>query len=61
LQTKQVKHDDTDSFDGGGLRQSIHPVPESTRSVPNGECFIVFYVKKGFEKKHERKRDVRFI
>ncbi len=63
LQMKQIEHGDTDSFDGGGLRLSIHPLAESRKRVPNGECFLVFYVKEGIEKKYEylKKRGVSFI
>ncbi len=63
LQMKQIEHGETNSFDGGGLRLSIHPLPESRKDLPDGECFLVFYVKKGIEKKHEelKKRGVRFI
>ncbi len=63
LEMKQVEHEDIYSFDGGGLRLSIHPVKDSVGNVPNGECFLVFYVKEGIEEKYEKlkKRGVSFI
>ncbi len=63
LEMKQIEHGDTNSFDGGGLRLSIHPVRDFVEKVPNGECFLVFYVKEGIEEKYERlrKRGVGFI
>ncbi len=54
LQMRQVEHGETNSFDGGGLRLSIHPLPKELDRVPNGECFLVFYVKKGLEEKYEQ-------
>ena len=39
LQMKQIEHGETNSFDGGGLRLSIHPLPKGLERVPNGECF----------------------
>jgi len=63
LQMKQVEHGQIESFDGGGLRLSIHPAPSTMPSVPNGECFIVFYVKNGLEQRCDelRKKGVEFI
>ncbi len=63
LEMKQIEHGDTNSFDGGGLRLSIHPIKDSVGKVPSGECFLVFYVKEGIEEKYEtlKKRGVRFI
>ncbi len=63
LEMKQIEHGDTNSFDGGGLRLSIHPVRDSVEKVPNGECFLVFYVKEGIEEKYEKlkRRGVGFI
>ena len=62
LQMKQIEHGETHSFDGGGLRLSIHPLPKGQERVPNGECFLVFYVKDGLEEKYEqlKKRGVKF-
>ena len=62
LQMKQIEHGETSSFDGGGLRLSIHPLPKALERVPNGECFLVFYVKDGLEEKYEqlKKRGVKF-
>ncbi len=63
LEMKQIEHGDTNSFDGGRLRLSIHPARSSVEKVPNEECFLVFYVKEGIEEKYEklRKRGVSFI
>jgi len=63
LKMKQIEHGETNSFDGGGLRLSIHPARKSVKKVPNGECFLVFYVRKGLEKKYEelKKRGVSFV
>ena len=63
LQMKQIEHGETSSFDGGGVRMSIHPLPEGLERVPNGECFLVFYVKHGLEEKYEqlKKKGVKFI
>lgn len=62
LKMRQIEHGDTNSFDGGGLRLSIHPLPKGLDRVPNGECFLVFYVKSGIEEKYEqlKKRGVKF-
>ena len=62
LQMKQIEHGGTNSFDGGGLRLSIHPLPKGLKQVPNRECFLVFYVKDRLEEKYEqlRKRGARF-
>jgi predicted enzyme related to lactoylglutathione lyase len=62
LQMKQIEHGETNSFDGGGLRLSIHPLPEGMKQVPNGECFLVFYVKDGLEEKCDqlKRRGARF-
>jgi predicted enzyme related to lactoylglutathione lyase len=60
LQMKQIEHGDTQSFDGGGLRLSIHPLPKGKES-PKGECFIVFFVKDSIQEKIDalRKRGVK--
>jgi predicted enzyme related to lactoylglutathione lyase len=62
LHMKQIEHGETNSFDGGGLRISIHPLPKGQERVPNGECFLVFYVKDGLEEKYEqlKKRGAQF-
>ena len=62
LKMKQIEHGETNSFDGGGLRLSIHPLPKGLKRVPNGECFLVFYVKNGLEQKYEqlKKKGARF-
>ena len=62
LQMRRIEHGETNSFDGGGLRLSIHPLPKDWKMVPTGECFLVFYVKEGLEDKCEllKKRGVRF-
>ena len=62
LRMKQIEHEETNSFDGGGLRLSIHPLPKGIQRVPNGECFLVFYVKNGLEEKYEqlKKRGAKF-
>ncbi len=39
LQMKQIEHGETNSFDGGGLRLSIHPMPKGWKRVPNGSVF----------------------
>ncbi len=54
LEMKQIEHGETNSFDGGGLRLSIHPLGKSVDKVPNGECFLVFYVRRGLEEKYEK-------
>jgi len=54
LKMKQIEHGETNSFDGGGLRLSIHPLPKGMDRVPTGECFLVFYVKDGLEEKYEQ-------
>jgi predicted enzyme related to lactoylglutathione lyase len=62
LQMRRIEHGETNSFDGGRLRLSVHPLPKGQEQVPNGECFLVFYVKDRLEEKYEqlRKRGVKF-
>ena len=62
LEMKQIEHGETNSFDGGGIRLSIHPAPESMKEIPNGESFLVFYVTDGIEEKYEKlvKKGVSF-
>jgi predicted enzyme related to lactoylglutathione lyase len=62
LQMKRIEHGETNSFDGGGLRLSIHPLPKDRERVPTGECFLVFYIKDRLEEKYEqlKKRGARF-
>jgi predicted enzyme related to lactoylglutathione lyase len=62
LQMKQIEHGEINSFDGGGVRLSIHPAPKSMKEIPNGESFLVFYVKEGIDAKYEelKKRGVNF-
>jgi predicted enzyme related to lactoylglutathione lyase len=62
LQMRQIEHGETSSFDGGGLRLSIHPLRKNVDRVPTDECFLVFYVKSGLEEKYEqlKKRGVVF-
>lgn len=62
LQMRQIEHGETKSFDGGGLRLSIHPLRRGQKRVPNGECFLVFYVKDGLEEKYAqlKKRGAKF-
>jgi predicted enzyme related to lactoylglutathione lyase len=57
LEMKQIEHGKTNSFDGGGLRVSIHPLPEGTNQVPTGECFLAFFVKSGIEEKRKALKD----
>ena len=61
LGMKRIPHSGVDSFDGGGLRLSIHQAPEGQK-VPSGECFIVFYVREGIDEKYRelRRRGVKF-
>ncbi|HVH16629.1 MAG TPA: VOC family protein [Candidatus Angelobacter sp.] len=63
LQMRQIEHGETNSFDGGGLRLSIHPLTKKQELVPTGECFLVFYVKDRLEEKYEelQKRGVKFV
>jgi predicted enzyme related to lactoylglutathione lyase len=51
LQMKQIEHGDTFSFDGGGVRLSIHPLPKGAKETPGSECFIVFFVAEGIEER----------
>ena len=62
LQMKQIEHGETNSFDAGGLRVSIHPLPKGQDTVPTGECFLVFYVRDRLEEKCEqlKRRGARF-
>lgn len=62
LQMKQIEHGETNSFDGGGLRLSIHPLRKGRERVPIGECFLVFYVKDRLGEKYEqlKKRGAKF-
>ena len=53
LEMKQIEHGVTHSFDGGGLRLSLHPLPEEARQSPTGECFLVFYLREGIEEKRD--------
>jgi predicted enzyme related to lactoylglutathione lyase len=57
LGMKQVKHQGTNSFDGGGLRLSIHPLAKGMNKAPNGECFLVFFVREGIERKMQELKD----
>lgn len=61
LGMKRVTHSGVYSFNGGGMRLSIHEAPEG-RKVPNDECFLVFYVREGIEERYQelKKRGVRF-
>jgi predicted enzyme related to lactoylglutathione lyase len=63
LQMRQIEHGRVNSFDGGGLRLSIHPAPDSASTVPTGESFLAFYVKNGIEQRFEelKRRGVNFV
>ena len=61
LGMRQIFHHGVYSFDGGGVRLSIHQIQKG-KKVPTGECFLVFYVKEGIEEKYRKlkRRGVKF-